>query len=435
MKRSIPTKRDIWRQIRFFILFIPILMGFFSFWSISWLGPWLFDQGYFPPHLTWGGEETIASSVTINFRTPVQARVKIIYAPQLSDGNFGAEIEYSENSSSIYHSIPITGLNPDTKYHYKIEEITNNLNSGVRADLGKQYVFKTAPVGSNRPFNFIVYGDNRPNFFGSGTADRIDSLIRAQQNISFTINTGDIVMLGGGAQWQWRRYFMENQHMRSMLSFPSKGNHEVFLAENDPEHSEFEFNHAFPGNKNYYSYNYSNAHFIILDYSSSHGPELESSQIEMKSWLHSDLSSINSSSDIDWVFISQHYPLHTALGSNGVNMERWNYLVRDELDIANVVPDMVFTGHVHCYERNWFELGDLDGDGNDDGVWNIISGGGGAEVVPAQWEPLNKTRGEVTLSLQNHYCSFKIDGNRLEMKAILLNGNVADNLTIIKEGV
>jgi hypothetical protein len=423
-------KQQIWRRLRFTLLIPLIIIGFFGFWAISWIGPWHVDQDYFPPHLIWDGDETMATSITCCIRTPQSAQLELIYAPELPDGSYGPEIKISENSSKTYHFIRLSGLTNNTKYKYYINELTNNLNNRVRSDLVKPYIFKTASNIKNESFQFVVFGDNRPNVFGSSTNKEIDKEIRADSNNAFTINTGDLVMIGGGPRWLWRRYFLENEHMRSMISLPSKGNHEVYLAEDDPENTEYEFNHAFPGHTNYYSFNYSNTHFICLDFSSSNGPESLANQTAMKSWLRKDLARINESDDIDWVFINQHYPLHTSLGSNGVNMGKWNSLVGSEFDLANVIPDVLFAGHVHDYERSWVDLGDLDGDGKTDGVWNIISGGGGAEIVPVQWDDIGED--EESLVLQNHYCSIKINGNSIDLTAKMINGVNIDNLTYTK---
>ncbi|MHA1871943.1 MAG: metallophosphoesterase family protein, partial [Promethearchaeota archaeon] len=267
--------------------------------------------------------------------------------------------------------------------------------------------------------------------FGTGQNPEINSAILREQNISFVINTGDLVLMGGGPDFWWKRYFMENSYMRSLITLPTKGNHEVFGIESDFNNTEYEKNHAFPNHENWYAVNYSNVHFICLEFTNYRAGAVGDNRSEiMKLWLRHDLSQINTTNKFDFIVVYMHYPLQTLLGGNGVNMDTWEKYAGSEFRMAHVVPDIVFTGHVHDYERSLFDLGDYNGDGHDDYCWNIVSGGGGAELAPARWTSLEPNY--FCVELVHHYCTVDVNGKSLVLNAKTATGAVFDHLEINK---
>ncbi|MHA1730871.1 MAG: purple acid phosphatase family protein, partial [Promethearchaeota archaeon] len=381
-------------RVRTFLFALGLVVGFLLVMITGHLGPWLVDQDYFPPHLTWDGTGTMASSVTVNFRTP-EARCGVEYRVVYPDGSSGPASRVDEPSAAVYHHVTLGGLEPGTTYSYSVLVLDDPpggaLDPAVLADLGTPHQFTTAPdPGSGKfAFKFVVFGDNRPNVFGTGQTARVSRAIASEPGLSFVVNTGDVVLMGGGPKYWWRRYFMENAYMRDLVTLPTKGNHEVFGVNDPTDESEFEFNHAFPGNQNWYSFNYSNAHFISLEFTDyKEGPVGEGRDAEMREWLRGDLARVNDTDDVRWVFVTMHYPMQTLLGGNGVNAATWERICGVEFRRARVVPDVFFTGHVHDYERGLVNLGDYDGDGADDHAWNVVTGGGGAEIAPARWTPV-----------------------------------------------
>ncbi|MHA1339780.1 MAG: purple acid phosphatase family protein [Promethearchaeota archaeon] len=424
--------REIKIRIRTFFLSILILSGFFIVLFSGHIGPWLIDQDYYQPHLTWDGSENINTSITINFRTPL-AQCGVEYQIIYDNGTFGAKNYVNETENLIYHHITLTGLEPNTRYRYRILDLSKSLNNRVRSDLATYWEFKTAktPSAIDNRFKFIVFGDNRPNAFGTGQCDEIVKKIMAENDISFVINTGDLILMGGGPDFWWKRYFMENFYMRSILTLPTKGNHEIFGIEDNYTNTEYEFNHDFPNHQNWYSLNYSNVHFICLEFTDYKlGAMGENRNEEMRNWLREDLKSINTSSQFDFIVVYMHYPLQTLLGGNGVNINTWESICGIEFRNANVVPDIFFTGHVHDYERSRFNLGDYNGDGIDDFTWNIISGGGGAELAPLRWTPLSDEYYKV--ELLHHYIVVEVENNTMNIVAKTPTGQIIDEFQLTK---
>ncbi len=134
-----------------------------------------------------------------------------------------------------------TGLQPNTTYEYDV--------SGQDAGKGS---FKTPPSGPG-PYRFVVYGDTRTRHDVHRQGDRRDCETRFPD---FVLHTGDLVADGkDGAMWPIF-FDIERELLRKTAFFPSLGNHE----RNSHEYYDF-----FQVRTPYYSFNWGNAHFIVLN--------------------------------------------------------------------------------------------------------------------------------------------------------------------------
>ena len=132
----------------------------------------------------------------------------------------------------------IAGLQPNTRYEYEAGGSTGS--------------FRTPPTGSE-PFQFVLYGDVR-------TRDEIHRRVVAQilrRGVpDFVLHSGDLVENGKDSAL-WVNFFdIERELLRQTAFFPSLGNHE----RNAQAFYDF-FQMRLP----YYSFNWGNAHFAVLD--------------------------------------------------------------------------------------------------------------------------------------------------------------------------
>jgi hypothetical protein len=151
--------------------------------------------------------------------------------------------------------------------------------------------------------------------------------------------------------------------------YPCIGNHEK--------------NHAFyyqyfslPKPEYYYSYTYGNAEFFTVDTNKKVGPGTEQYQ-----WLDEALGK----SKAKWKFVYHHHPVYTSDDDDYGNT--WKGVAsgqgdRNARQLATLYDkhkvDLVFTGHVHFYERSHPIR---DGKVNAaDGTIYLISGGGGGSL-------------------------------------------------------
>ena len=95
--------------------------------------------------------------------------------------------------------------------------------------------------------------------------------------------------------------------------------------------------------KQYYSFNYRNAHFIALS------TELnESGEIEQLNFLKSDLLRTKANKNIDWTIVFFHRPFYSANVQDITNMRRTYHPLFDKLGV-----DLVLQGHSHNYQRSY----------------------------------------------------------------------------------
>jgi predicted phosphodiesterase len=95
--------------------------------------------------------------------------------------------------------------------------------------------------------------------------------------------------------------------------------------------------------REYYSFNYLNAHFVVL----STEQTSSSSQYD---FAKSDLARASSNSSIDWIIAYMHKPLYTSPGANAPEstMRDIYHPLFDQYGV-----DIVLYGHNHAYERSY----------------------------------------------------------------------------------
>jgi predicted phosphodiesterase len=95
--------------------------------------------------------------------------------------------------------------------------------------------------------------------------------------------------------------------------------------------------------KEYYSFNYRNAHFIALSTELDEGGE-----IEQLKFLKSDLLITKANKNTDWIIVFFHRPFYSADDSDITNMRRTYHPVFDKFGV-----DLVLQGHSHNYQRSY----------------------------------------------------------------------------------
>jgi len=269
---------------------------------------------------------------------------------------------------------------------------------------------ETAPVNLQvdlkPPFRFVAYGDTR--FHDPKDTDAANPPVRvalvqaiAEVNPAFICFTGDIVYNGNDGN-DWKVWDSETSIWRDkkITVYPALGNHDLH---GDPNVALGNYFQRFPDLKNsrYYSVRAANTLMVVLDSSlqETGGPEGE--------WLSDKLDHVPP--DVDFVFLMFHHPPYTS-SSDAKALGGGHSARMTEQALAKVLEErqaharfriVVFSGHVHNYERH--EHG---------GVIYFVSGGGGAHAYPierATDDPFQSKK------INYHYLLVEVDRQRLKV--------------------
>ena len=354
------------------------------------------------------------------------------------------------------HEVKLTGLSPYTRYYYAIG---NSLGLLVG---DSSYHFRTSPrFGATGATRIWVIGD-------SGTADTNAAGVRdAYKRFAGATETHLWLMLGDNAynngtdsEYQAAVFDTYPEMLRQVPLWPTLGNHDARTADSATQTGPYYDIFTLPkngeaggvasGTEAYYSFEYRNIHFVVLDSyetdRASTGP--------MLTWLENDLAANHK----DWVVAFWHHPPYSK-GSHDSDRERALVEMREHAlpILENYGVDLVLTGHSHSYERSFLIDGHYGASSTFDPVRHLVDGGDGrvggdgayakssdvaapnAGAVYAVAGSSGKTGGGAL----NHPVMFysvntlgamilDINGNQLDAKFLDSAANVRDAFTISK---
>jgi len=273
----------------------------------------------------------------------------------------------SEKEAAELHEIRLSGLQPATKYYYS----AGNEN---KADYkGRTFWFKTAPAfkseennaannrHQNQSVRFWVTGDQGyPNPIQKQVRDAMFEWLKHNPRrinflpeLDFWITTGDNAYQSGSNK-QFQAGFFEpyKNILRNTPVWPVYGNHDArrwvfFDIFSLPKNAES--GGIASATEHYYSFDYANIHFVILDtQQSSHKPSGD-----MLKWLKKDLENNKQ----QWLISVFHHPPYTK-GSHDSD-DQYDSSGRLITVRENILPllekagvDVVLSGHSHMYERS-----------------------------------------------------------------------------------
>jgi hypothetical protein len=355
-----------------------------------------------PPYL----QNLTASSATIVWTTAEDGPSEVRYG--VSDFALSAPATSSATATPApapynqyyVHEATLTGLGSNTTYQYKIFTNGADLTPG-----GTGQVRAALPPGL--PFRFVAFGDS-----GDGSQNQKDIATRLLQvQPDLVVHTGDVIYQDATYDGLEKRYFQIYSNLiKNVWVAPSAGNHDmsynngksiadVFV--NPPNGSSDPVNREL-----YYSFDYGNAHFIILDNFLSF-----STGSAQYNWLKSDLAATNQF----WKFVVFHVPVYSSNTSQVPkdNAKEVQYLAPL---FEQYHVNIVLNGHWHNYERMYPLLGGQVSTIQAGGVVYLITGGGGAGLAGVGSGTLNpRTAAKVQAF---HLTMFDVAGCRLQLSAV-----------------
>lgn len=256
------------------------------------------------------------------------------------------------------------------------------------------------------PFRFVAYGDTRfhdPKDTEAANPPVRQALVQAiaELNPAFICFTGDIVYNGYDVN-DWKVWDSETSIWRDkgIPVYPALGNHDLHGEEKIALGNYFQ---RFPDLKNsrYYSLRAANTITLVLDSS------LDESSGPQGQWLSAKLDNIPA--DVDFVFLMFHHPPYTS--SSDAKLFGGGHSARSgEQHLAKMLEErqahtrarfVVFSGHVHNYERH--EHG---------GVTYFVSGGGAAHAYPIERAPDDPYQSK---EVNYHYLLVEVDHQQLKV--------------------
>ena len=372
---------------------------------------------------------------------------------------YGTELDSLDQTADstvtdTQHEVRITGLSPNTKYYYEVISDDEHAAGGDAF----HYFVTPPPTGSEEKIRAWIVGDSGTGGFMQG-AVRDAMLAHVGLGVpDIYLHMGDMAYSDGTETEFTNRFFaMYANVLRNTTTWPTMGNHEGHSSTSATQSGPYYYAYVLPtggeaggvpsGTEAYYSFDHGNAHFIILD---SHQSDRDV-DAPMLTWAAADIAA----TDQQWVIAYWHHPPYTK-GSHDSDDEGALIDMRENalpiLEAGGV--DLVLGGHSHIYERSFLldgayqtpsmaGVGVLDasdgkaaGDGPyrkspglpaNDGAVYVVAGHGGTGVSGPADHPLMYFS-----EVQNGSCLLDIQGNRLSLINIRHDGEVTDNVSIIK---
>jgi len=390
------------------------------------------------------------TSAVVVWTTDVATDSLVLYgeSPQTLDKTAALAAEATQ------HEVTITGLEPGQRYFYAVGSI-----SGLLEGKDVAHFFQTAPaLGNREKFRAWIVGD-------SGTGGPRQKAVRdamlkfvGDERPDMFLHMGDMAYSAGTEVEFTNNFFAPYAEiLRSAVVWPTLGNHEGLNSDSATQTGPYYTAYVLPkageagglpsGTEAYYSFDWGNAHFIVLD---SHDTPRQV-DAPMLTWMKADLAATNQ----EWIIAFWHHPAYSK-GTHDSDLELQLAEMR-----TNALPileaggvDLVLAGHSHIYERSFLVDGAYDtpttreghtvdeGDGKPlgDGAYSkdfglsghrgavyVVAGHGGGAVAGAANHPL------MYFSEVNHgSCILDIHENRLSLVNIRWDGDLSDRFALVK---
>ena len=313
------------------------------------------------------------NSITICWHDTSSAGTHVDYGKALNLGQTHSGTSEIISPPYRWHSVKLTGLDPDTKYYYKV--VSGNGESQI-------YSFKTLPDETyTGKIRFVLLSDTH-----ASDTTMAGNVLRAakakitelygpdtEEHINGIFHSGDVVVSGNSPGQYTSQYFQ-------IMSPLSANIPTAVVAGNHEGESEFFYNYlklddqsVFPANpslkEKVWQIKIGNALFIGLNtnITGNYGTT-------MLNWIDTRLNEAQSDPSIDFVYLFFHHPPYSELWFVVNTFDGGSNWVRDLLfpvikKYSKV--QQIHTGHTHGFERGAILSPTSDGD------FRIICGGGG----------------------------------------------------------
>lgn len=290
----------------------------------------------------------------------------------LSQTTDGTWERISSTANYYWHTVKLTGLQPDTEYFYQCYNGTTA--SAVNA-------FRTPALKStpNQHIRMVLLGDNRTDI--AKTTQNVQQIknklvelygLNLHNSVDLILNCGDVVSTGSVVSQYTDEYFTPFAPLTASIpSMISIGNHEGNSSNYFKYVKYEELTNGYPVghsyNEKFYNYIYGNTQILAVNANSGYKV---SDQIN---WIDARLQESNANPDIDFVFSFLHHPGHSEVWPDGNEI----YVQNSILPKLKQYPKnaLLAYGHSHNYERG---VADIASGTHD--MYLELSGGAGSAL-------------------------------------------------------
>lgn len=398
------------------------------------------------------------TSMVVRWRTNIETISKIDYGTSIASLNHTKTI----NTVTTEHIVLLDSLAAATTYYYRIRT-----NSDTIVFPSPSTYFKTYPTpGTPTPLTAWVIGD-----CGTGNNDA-RNVRNAYYDFIGSNHTDMMLFLGDnaytdGLDTEYQSAIFQNMYgdkLKNTISWSCLGNHDGHSANSNAQTGPYYDIFTFPkqgecggvpsGTEAYYSFDFGNVHFIVLDsYETDRsvgGP--------MYNWVEDDLQATTAY----WIIGLWHHPpyskgSHDSDVATELKQMRQNFLPLFE----DYGVDLVLSGHSHSYERTFFLNGHYGLSSTFNSAIHTVgvtgSGSGQSENEGAYYKApvgnedgkgavyvVTGSAGKKEAAALNHpamyfdeaqlgSCVLKINEDTLSVIFLRQNGALDDHFTLIKD--
>jgi len=296
------------------------------------------------------------TSVIVRWRTDTATESVVNYGTLLSS------LSLNETSTDLTteHEVALSGLTPNTKYYFNIGNKTEVLSESVTGDM---YVITAPAAGTKQFVRAWILGDpgtanNNQREVRDAYYDYVAAAPTNQGKTDMMLFLGDNAYnTGKDSEYQNAFFDVYDDMFKKSVAWSCLGNHDGDSADSATQSGPYYDIFTFPtageaggtpsGTEAYYSFDYANIHFIILD---SHQSSRDIGGA-MYNWAQTDIQNTTQ----DWIVTLFHHPAYSK-GSHDSDFDHRPIEMRENLMPmleANGV-DLVLNGHSHSYERSYF---------------------------------------------------------------------------------
>ncbi len=305
---------------------------------------------------------------------PVAAHAAVIFGPVLKGAtdtnvyvlvecdstdpmtvNYGLTSAYGQTATTSFmlspttgtnvHRIKLSGLTPDTVYHYQMTG---------QGTTSPDLTFRTmAKPGTS--VRFAWHADWKG---GNGVHDQISDRIRTAPGVRFVLEGGDVVDTSSSmTDWHNKYYRAKEVALESQIpTYNTPGNHEGWGV---PSKAYFQAPDS-SGTDGYYSFDCGDVHVVMCNSYTSIGTSTSNAQY---AWMKKDLEASRAA----WKIFGTHDPAYTySVGGHGSDSTMIS--ITSNLLEPNGVK-VYLGGHNHFYQHNLVN-----------GIRHLTIGGGGAAL-------------------------------------------------------